>query len=489
MKLNHTREPYLLLTDKLIVQDFSPGLLEAMGLAAEDLSGHQLLEFFTPRDHAAAPSERLAESLLQGIELECRRPDGGELVLRADALPLSGALRGYLVHLQDRTREARAKEELFHLARLTTVGRLFSGMVHEINNTLSGIVGYAQLLLLDQHEPEVQSDLRKILDEALRTSQLVENILSFLRLRAMKRSEISLASVLDKAIRLRSHALKTANIHLKVRLPATLPSLAGDEILLRQVFVNVITNAEKSILSMRRGGVIRVHAAVSGTRVRVAIADDGPGIPAGLEEKIFTPFFSTRAEGDGCGLGLSICRDILELHDATITARRRRVGGACFVVTFNVPAIRLRASPPAQPDAAIVPQTRRLHVVVIDDEDTSRDVVARAFHGPGNEVIPFGDSETALRYITTHAVDLIISDIHRPGLNGISFYQRLKVRAPRLGARVIFITGDMISDEVASFLRATAPNRYLRKPVQIAQLLEAARIAMEAEPARIAAAN
>jgi signal transduction histidine kinase/CheY-like chemotaxis protein len=477
INLNEAHEPYLLLSDQLTIQDFSPSVLELTQLPPDDIAGRQLLALFTVRGPgtAALSLDRLRTELLQGLELELNRRDSTGLVLRAAAIPVHNGARAYLVHLQDRTREIRTKEELFHLSRLTTVGRLFSGMVHEINNTLSGIVGYAQLLLLEERAPEIETDLKRIFDEAMRTSQIVENVLSFLRLRAMKPSELKLGEVIERALRLRHHALRMANVRVRTRIPATLPAVAGDETLLRQVFVNVITNAEKSIATTKRGGTISIHARTSPGQIRIVVTDDGPGIPPGLEDKIFMPFFSTRGEGDGCGLGLSICRDILDLHGASIQLHPRRGAGASFVLTFpSAPARSRIARSAPTPSAADTKRATGLHVVVIDDEPSVREVVARAFDAPGNEIVMFERGDSALDHVLSHPVDLIVSDVHRPGFNGVDFFQALRTRAPSLCAKVVFVTGDLVSQDVAAFLRTNAP-RHLKKPFRVADLLEVAR--------------
>jgi CheY-like chemotaxis protein len=244
---------------------------------------------------------------------------------------------------------------------------------------------------------------------------------------------------------------------------------------MRQVFVNVITNAEKSLAATKRGGTIKIHARSAPGQVRVTVTDDGPGIPAGLEEKIFMPFFSTRSEGDGCGLGLSICRDILDLHGATIQVRHRQGTGASFVLTFPTVTVRPRPARPAPPEAAprAVP-IGGLRVVVIDDEPGVREVVTRAFTAPQNEVVAFDSGDLALRYVLSHQVDLIVSDVHRPGLNGVGLFHVLREQAPALCPKVVFVTGDMVSQEVAAFLRSNA-SRHLKKPLQIVDLLELAR--------------
>jgi CheY-like chemotaxis protein len=353
-------------------------------------------------------------------------------------------------------------------------------MVHEINNTLSGIVGYSQLLLLEERAPEIETDLKRIFDEAMRTSQIVENVLSFLRLRAMKPSELKLSEVVERALRLRHHALRMANVRVRTRIPSMLPPVAGDETLLRQVFVNVITNAEKSIVTTKRGGTISIHALTAPGQVRIVVTDDGPGIPPGLEDKIFMPFFSTRGEGDGCGLGLSICRDILDLHGATIQLHPRRGPGASFVLTFPAAPVRNRIPRVVTSTVATDSPPTGMRIVVIDDEPSVRDVVRRAFDAPGNEILSFDRGELALEHILSHPVDLIVSDVHRPGFNGIDLFHTLRARAPAACARIVFVTGDLVSQDVASFLRTNAP-RHLKKPFRVVDLLEVARATRTSE--------
>jgi two-component system NtrC family sensor kinase len=371
----------------------------------------------------------------------------------------------------------RLQQQVYHLSRLASAGRLVSVVVHEINNSLSGILGYAQLLLAQELPAAARRDLGRIHDEALRTARVAQNLLKFSRAGIGERSHFSLAELVQRCAELKRRDFALRSIRLELELPADLPALHGDETLVSQVLINLLTNAQQSIAAVREKGLVRVSAHRTAESVVVDVEDDGPGIPDHLHERVFEPFFTSRADASGTGLGLTLCREIVAEHGGEIEIRRGRLPGACLRLRFPpATAAAPRSAPPAEPPAP--EPLRGCRVVVIEDEPSIRDLLTRAFAGNGNHTIVFEHGEDALPYLASESVDLILSDIRRPGLDGIQLHDHLARTRPALLRRMLFITGDVLSPDTAAFLRRSQA-RWLMKPLKLDALLHEARAILE----------
>lgn len=399
-------------------------------------------------------------------------------VLGADGEPTSRRLRvtrveggedaPTLILLRDDTELIRARAECMNLTRLASAGRLISGIVHEINNPLSGIIGYSQLLLMRELERDVRGHVEKVYGEAIRTSRIVRNLLDFARRRPSKTGSVILGKVLRKALELKSHDLRVRNISVHVDVAENLPPVHGDRHQLLQVFVNMIGNSEQAMYASDRGGRITFKASVAGDTATLLIRDTGPGIPVHLKERIFEPFFTTKEEGQGTGLGLALCREILRQQRAAIQLLDSEAG-ASFQMTFKV--FHAAAEPVPIRRNRKVARVKDRRIVVVEDDPVCRSLITEAFERTGNSVTAFDRSEPALRFLARNVVDVIVSDLHRPGLNGIEFHERVQRFDPNLARRVVFLTGDTLNDELARFLREHG-NPYVPKPVELADLFE-----------------
>jgi len=373
------------------------------------------------------------------------------------------------------------KRQIYHLSRLVSAGRLVSVVVHEINNALSGILGYAQLLTTHALPPEARRDLERIHDEALRTARIAQNLLKFSRSGIGERTRFSIGDLLRHCAELKRRDFALRSVELKLDVQEELPALWGDETLVTQVFINLLTNAQQSIASVRDRGLVQVTASFVDGVVQVDVEDDGPGIPEPLRGRVFEPFFTSRADGTGTGLGLTLCREILREHGGAITVEHGRLPGACLRLVFPpasapAPAPVPRCTAPRR--AAAPAPLQRCRIVVVEDEPALREVVTRAFAGHGNRTVVFEHGEDALPYLLSEAVDLVVSDIRRPGLNGIELYDALARVRPSLLKRLLFITGDVLSPETTAFLSRTRA-RFLCKPLRLDELLDVARTLVE----------
>lgn len=376
-----------------------------------------------------------------------------------------------LVLLDDRTEVERARSECLALTRLASAGRLISGIVHEINNPLSGIIGYAQLLLLRDLEADVRAEVEKIHEEAQRTSRIVRNLLDFSRKRAPSVGAVELGRVVRKALELKSHDLRVHGVSVRVDVPEDLPAVACDEQRFLQVLVNLITNAEQAMYESDRGGRLTLRARANDKTILVDIEDTGPGIAPEDHEKVFQPFFTTKPEGQGTGLGLALCREMLRAFGGSIQLVDHEKRGARFVVTLRrhggEPA---QQTEPSSTERAV--RVRGCRIVVVEDDPVCRNLLRDAFERAGNRVYAFDRSEPALDHLRERGADAIVTDLHRPGINGIEFHALVSRFDEALAGRIVFLTGDTLNDDFVRFLR-DHPSVFLPKPVQLQDLFAA----------------
>ncbi|MBP1602266.1 MAG: multi-sensor hybrid histidine kinase, partial [Acidobacteria bacterium] len=240
---------------------------------------------------------------------------------------------------KDISNEKLLQQQLIQSEKLSAIGELISGIAHELNNPLTGVMGYSQLLQMrGDLDDRAKDSLVKINNLATRCQRIVQNLLSFARKQKPERTLTSVNEILGRTVELRSYELQVNNIELVLELDPQLPRTIADAHQLQQVFLNVITNAEQAMLETRGRGrlTIRTRNDIAGGRIVVEVTDDGPGIPEQHLTKIFDPFFTTKEVGKGTGLGLSLAYGIIKEHAGNIYARSRLGEGSTFVIELPV---------------------------------------------------------------------------------------------------------------------------------------------------------
>jgi PAS domain S-box-containing protein len=242
--------------------------------------------------------------------------------------------------LYDQTRQAyddlrRTQEQLLHSEKMAAVGQLISGVAHELNNPLTAILGYSQLLTsCGQVGPQGLEYSEKLYKQAQRTHRIVQNLLSFARQHKPERVLVRLNQVLEDTLALRDYDLRMNNIRLHLDLEENLPLASADPHQLQQVFLNLVNNAVDAILEGSAEGDLWVRTAKDGDKFIVEFSDSGPGVKD--PSRVFDPFYTTKPVGKGTGLGLSICYGIISEHGGQIRVRNVPPRGACF--TIQLPA-------------------------------------------------------------------------------------------------------------------------------------------------------
>jgi PAS domain S-box-containing protein len=233
---------------------------------------------------------------------------------------------------RDITERKKAEEQMIVTSRLASIGELTSGVAHEINNPLTSVIGFSELLLERPLPEGIKEDLTTIRDEAQRASRVVKNLLTFTRQHPVSKEPVDVNSIIEKVLELRAYEQKANNIRVVLRLAPDLPKINADYYQLQQVFFNLIVNAEYFMTEAHNKGTLTITTENLDDAVGISFADDGPGISAESLQHLFNPFFTTKPVGKGTGLGLSICHGIITAHNGKIYAESTYGKGATFFV-------------------------------------------------------------------------------------------------------------------------------------------------------------
>jgi PAS domain S-box-containing protein len=310
------------------------------GFEQRELLGRPLLELAAPG--FVRPLSDALQAILRGgqvdnLELQIMRGNGQAGQFSVNLSPMrdeQGNITSIVVVMTDITDSSELRGKLVHAEKMAAVGQLVSGVAHEVNNPLTAILGFADLLLENPDlPPTALKDLRVILQEAQRTKQIVQNLLSFARQMPPQRNPLQLNPILRRTIQLRSYDFNSHGVEIIEHLDDGLPDVIGDAQQLQQVFLNILNNAYDAVHEIGRPARIEIMTTKVGDAVEVSFTDNGYGISH--PDRIFDPFFTTKEVGKGTGLGLSICYGIVKEHAGEILCHNNVAGpGATFIVRF-----------------------------------------------------------------------------------------------------------------------------------------------------------
>ena len=340
--LNNTQS-LILVADTAGLVSYANRRWQEMGYEQRQILGQQLENLVAaPRRNvlSEAYAQTLAGQQVDNLELQILRGDGRVGQFSVNLSPMrdeQGNVTSIVVVMSDITDSATLQAKLVHAEKLAAVGQLVSGVAHEVNNPLTAILGFADLLMENSEVPEsARKDLRVILQEAQRTKQIVQNLLSFARQMPPQRKPVQLNMILRRTVQLRAYDFHSHGIEVIEQLDQELPQVVGDSHQLQQVFLNILNNAYDAVREAGRPARIALMTARLGGFVEVSFRDNGGGIT--FPDRIFDPFFTTKEVGKGTGLGLSICYGIVREHGGEILCHNNTDGqGATFIV--RLPAL------------------------------------------------------------------------------------------------------------------------------------------------------
>jgi two-component system, NtrC family, sensor kinase len=361
--------------------------------------------------------------------------------------------------------------QLVQSEKLSGIGEFIAGVAHELNNPLTSVMGFSELLQNASANPTDKRYLDMIHKSALRCQKIVQALLGFARRSTPERKAVSVNQLVEASAEIMHYQLRTSNVETTLELDPELPHAMVDPHQIQQVFVNLINNARQAIEAHQPKGWIKVTTAKYDGYVRIVIQDNGPGIPEQNLSKIFDPFFTTKEVGKGTGLGLSLVYGIIKEHGGTIVPRSRPGEGATFTIELPVtakPAEVVAETPDPMVHLGKGREGVGKRVLVIDDEEPILQMVREALTPQGYEVDIASDGATALQRLSENQYDVALCDWKMPGLSGQQVYERARAVNPALSDRIIFITGDIINDRTRKFLEQQ--NKIcLPKPFTIAE--------------------
>jgi two-component system NtrC family sensor kinase len=319
-----------------------------MGYQQNQLLSRPLEELIVPARRQAlneAFAATLAGQQIDNLEVQILQGEGHVGYFSMNLSPMrdeQGNVASIVVVMSDITDAATLQAKLLHAEKMAAVGQLVSGVAHEVNNPLTAILGFADLLMENPEVPEsARKDLRVILEQAQRTKQIVQNLLSFARQVPPQRRPVQINSILSRTVQLRAYDLHSRGAEVVEQFDPQLPEATGDAHQLQQVFLNILNNAYDAVRDTGRPARIEISTTNRGRFVEVLFRDNGYGIS--FPERIFDPFFTTKEIGKGTGLGLSICYGIVREHGGEILCHNNTDGdGATFIV--RLPSVSETAS-------------------------------------------------------------------------------------------------------------------------------------------------
>ena len=411
-------------------------------------------------------------------ELELAKPE--KKVVERHARPVLDGHKqplGWLEVHRDITSQRQIESRLFHSERLAALGQMVSGVAHELNNALTSIFGYAQLVQKRTRGFEWEAEARHILEEGERARRIARNLLLFARGSKGERAPVNLNEVVERTLEIRAYELRLENIRVELDLEERLPEAIADAAQIQQALLNLIVNAEQAIRQAKESGHIWIRTRqVPEDRIALEVADDGPGVPPEVILRIFDPFFTTKPAGVGTGLGLSILYGIVHQHGGEVSVENRPGGGAVFTVELpsatsssaggEKPYV-IRASRPQ--DQAGRDKARGSRILVVEDEPTVARLIADVLSEEGHLVDTILDSRQGLDLARARRYDLVVCDLRMPHLDGRGFYRQLVHEESPLQHRLIFVTGDTLAPRTVDFLQKCGLP-YLAKPFLVEEL-------------------
>jgi signal transduction histidine kinase/ActR/RegA family two-component response regulator len=429
-------------------------LVSAIGI----LLGAVVVWFFVRR--VVEPLERLRDGveavgrgdLSQRVEI-ASNDECGDLALVFNRMV--GNLQSSRAELERTLETLRTTQnQLVQSEKLSGIGEFVAGVAHELNNPLTTVMGFSEMLHKNCADERQRHQLDMVFKSSRRCHKIVQNLLSFARQRQPERAAVDVNKVLQASAEFLDYQMLTSNVTLRYELADGLPSIHADPHQLQQVFINLLNNARQAIEAHQPSGSILIQTALVDGMVQVVLQDNGPGIPPENLSKIFNPFFTTKEVGKGTGLGLSLCYGIIREHGGQIHVSSEPGNGARFLIEL----------PPGEEVAVVSGDTAIIHaeektvagegrrILVVDDEEGILEMLGELLQGLGFDVDTASNGEAALQRSAAGGYAAVFCDWRMPGLNGQQVYERLRRTQPALADRLIFVTGDVACENTRQFI-------------------------------------
>ncbi|MDJ0948582.1 MAG: PAS domain S-box protein [Alphaproteobacteria bacterium] len=441
-------------------------------ISREDAIGRSSESFYAnPADRARFLEILERDGVVNDFEVEVRKADGTmfwvSLTSRRIVFDGQDAIITGLFDLTERRAAAeqiqRQREALHQSEKLSALGSLLAGIAHELNNPLAVVVGQSLMLSEDTEDPAIAERAEKIKNAAERCARIVKTFLDMARQREPQRRLLNVNELIGNILELLGNSLKTSGVEFSHDLAPDLPLLQADPDQLHQLLTNLILNAQQALSDQPRPRrlIVRTERNVARDSIRIAVVDNGPGVPRDIRSRIFEPLYTKKPVGKGTGIGLSVCQAIAESHEGTILVEDTPGGGATFVVTLPVATCGAEVETVAP---RRVPTADTPRVLVVEDEEDVAAMLLEILNKEGYDARVAGGAREAIQELKANDFDIVISDVRMVDVDGRALYRWVKAARPGLIPCFIFLTGDTLSPGISDFLAKTG-RPVLEKPV------------------------
>ena len=429
------------------------------------------------------------EPLPESMQLRWLRRDRTPITVRSTAQPrhrADGSVEYFEGIVEDVTARLRQEEMLRRSERMAGLGTTLAGVAHELNNPLTAVIGFAQILLKTARDTEDRIGIETIYREAMRAARIVRDLLTFTRKQDGTHVEpIDLNAVVEYILSTRRYALETRGVRCILHLDPSLPPVAGDRSQLEQVLLNLLVNAEHALAAALDApaadahegsprGAIGISTEKDDRGVVLQVSDTGCGISAEDLTRIWDPFWTTKPEGEGTGLGLSVVHGIVSAHGGTIEVTSDVGGGTTF--TLHLPIATAAPATGRTTSTGLVvgeAAANPLDILVVDDESSITAFLSQYLGSRGHAVLAAHSGTEALSLAKHSAFDVVVCDLRMPGMDGIETMRALRSLPQGARSRYVLSTGATISTTVRDAVEALPVNAIVPKPYDIEQLRRA----------------
>lgn len=359
-------------------------------------------------------------------------------------------LLGYVLILRDRTDQIQMERRLIQMEKLNSLGNLVAGFAHELNNPLTSVIGFAQLLKSTHDDAQLCKELDIIHSHALRCKKIVDNLLAFARKHAPESRPVDVNEIARATYELMGYQLERKGITFRMQLSDNLPKIKADASQIQQILVNLIENGRYEMTRVRKAGALMLTTRYENNRIEIRLTDEGPGIPEDCLDKIFDPFFTTKPPGEGTGLGLSLSFGIVQEHGGHLSVRNREAGGAEFLIELPLTEEEgLEEEGESETGARVGPNYfgKGKKVLVVDDEKDVCSLIHSFLTRHGIEVKAAGGVREAMEELDGTLYDLVLLDYRLPDGNGAELKDAITRQWPLYEDRILYITGDAIEED------------------------------------------
>ncbi len=473
--------------------DANPAMLDLLGYASrEELMALDLATdvYADISDHEWLVRTAQKGELDDWVEVTWRRKDGELIDVRLSLRMVEDEEGGPPVFegiAEDVTERHRRDERLRRSERMASLGHMLAGVAHELNNPLASISGFSQLLLRGTWPPEDRKALETIGREARRAERVVRDLLTFARQGNVTRSElVDLHGVIRHIVDTQRYALDTRGVRVIFALSEEPVYVQGDTGRLEQVVLNLVVNARQALEAMRGERAmqqapleLRVETVIDAGSVILKVADNGAGISPSLLGRIWDPFFTTKEEGVGTGLGLSVVHSIVTEHAGVVDVQSELGRGTEFTVRLPLmgapdEAEELTVSQELATEHSLEapPSGRALDILVVDDEAAIISFLTRFLTSRGHAVVTASDGMHALRIAEQFTFDVVVCDLHMPEMDGVELIRRMRMLPSCSQARYVLSSGDGAGSSMIGRAEALSVDGLLAKPYTIDQLVQ-----------------